>query len=296
MTTSDITREQLDKIRSALEAISLVRLVSSSFEAQGVRYPAVRPAEVPASTPSFSLALDAGLGWVGGVFLADTFAGEIVRQLGDVATGDPASWAQLVSSGELSGVSTRIWVNSFPVTCDALPPTPWRSAEIECRARVTRRGTRDANFEGWTRAAGTCLALVMTALGMEEIDDFPLGLPEGAESQSLTSRYERNPANRLACIAYHGHVCWVCDFDFGGAYGDLGRSFIVVHHILPVSMMPADYRVDPVREMVPLCSNCHSMVHRTTPPIHPVELRRLRGMPLRDSAFLHEASTRGGNP
>jgi len=56
-------------------------------------------------------------------------------------------------------------------------------------------------------------------------------------------------------------------------YGELGEGFVEVHHIVPVSQMGGSYRIDPVRDLVPLCSNCHSMVHRTDPPMRPEALR-----------------------
>ena len=76
-----------------------------------------------------------------------------------------------------------------------------------------------------------------------------------------------SPVNRAACIAAHGSVCKVCGFDFGEVYGPLGQGYIEVHHRLPVSQMGAGYIVNPVRDLVPLCSNCHAAVHRTDPPM-----------------------------
>ena len=44
--------------------------------------------------------------------------------------------------------------------------------------------------------------------------------------------------------------------------------------------------VDPVTELVPLCSNCHSMVHRRNPPVHPVDLRAQLGRPPKPSELV----------
>lgn len=293
MTTSDIAVEEVEEIRASLEAISLVRLASAVFEAHGVRFPAIRPAEVPVGTPMFSIALDAGLRWVGGTFIADRFAGEIVRRMGEAVTATPDLWARLVAATDSTGVVTRLWINSRHADAAALPPAPWRTAEIECRVRTGHLGRIDRDVDAWTRAIGACLSLVLSALGLEEINDFPLGLPEGAETKVLTSRYERNPTNRLTSINFYGYTCWACGFDYENAYGELGRSFIIVHHILPVSQMPPGYAVDPIREMVPLCGTCHDIAHRTNPPVHPVVLRELRGMPPRASIFLHRPSHAG---
>lgn len=58
---------------------------------------------------------------------------------------------------------------------------------------------------------------------------------EGSLQQALVNRYERNPIARKKCIEKHGCICQVCGMDFGKVYGDLGKGFIHVHHIVPIS-------------------------------------------------------------
>ena len=87
-------------------------------------------------------------------------------------------------------------------------------------------------------------------------------LVEGAKVQVRLEKHERNPELRKACIAHYGYVCQVCGLDFTKAYGDLGRDFIEVHHLTPISTTEGEHEVDPVNDLVPLCSNCHSMIHR----------------------------------
>ena len=50
--------------------------------------------------------------------------------------------------------------------------------------------------------------------------------------------------------------------DFEEKYGVIGRGFIHVHHIVPISTIRESYQVDPVRDLVPVCPNCHAMLHR----------------------------------
>ena len=83
---------------------------------------------------------------------------------------------------------------------------------------------------------------------------------EGAKYQDTVTRYERDRGNRKACIAHYGYVCQVCEMDFAKTYGDLGKEFIEVHHLHPVSVGVRE--VNPVEDLIPLCSNCHSMIHR----------------------------------
>jgi 5-methylcytosine-specific restriction protein A len=127
--------------------------------------------------------------------------------------------------------------------------------------------------------AGACLALVLALLPVDSesvlVDPPAHGLPEGALTRIAVNRFERNPSNRAAAIAAHGARCHACGFDFAKFYGDLGEGFIEVHHRIPVSAMPPNYVVSPDKDLVPLCSNCHQMVHRENPPI-PVEILRER--------------------
>lgn len=97
---------------------------------------------------------------------------------------------------------------------------------------------------------------------------FPDELPvsgfgiEGAKRIITVNAYERAPSARRACINHHGAVCKCCGFDFEKTYGEHGKGFIHVHHIVPLYKLGEDYQIDPVRELVPLCPNCHAMVHR----------------------------------
>lgn len=97
-------------------------------------------------------------------------------------------------------------------------------------------------------------------------DALPATVLEGAVKRVSINAYERNPVARKICIAAHGCRCAACDFDFEAVYGDVGRGFIHVHHLRPISSIGESYVLDPVRDLIPLCPNCHAMVHRSNPP------------------------------
>lgn len=99
------------------------------------------------------------------------------------------------------------------------------------------------------------------------------GYAEGKEKESKHKSYERNPINRRLCLLFKGYRCSVCGFDFEKSYGEIGKNFIEVHHSLPVSLMEENHIVDPIKELYPLCPNCHAMVHRRTPPYSIEELK-----------------------
>lgn len=96
---------------------------------------------------------------------------------------------------------------------------------------------------------------------------------EGARRDVVQSQIERSGAARDACIAAHGTTCAACGFNFGASYGAIGEGFIHVHHCNPVSIGVRD--VDPVNEMLPLCPNCHAMVHREDPPLSVARLKQI---------------------
>jgi 5-methylcytosine-specific restriction enzyme A len=98
---------------------------------------------------------------------------------------------------------------------------------------------------------------------------------EGASHQLTLTQFERNPQARLRCIQYYGTACVICDFDFGQTYGDLGAGFIHVHHIIPLNEIREGYFVDPIRDLRPVCPNCHAMIHRRNPPFIIDEIRSL---------------------
>ena len=85
---------------------------------------------------------------------------------------------------------------------------------------------------------------------------------EGAVRVIRVNAYERNPTARALCIQHYGATCVVCDFDFCRAYGQIGQGFIHVHHLLELSQIGREYRVDPIADLRPVCPNCHAMLHR----------------------------------
>ncbi len=94
---------------------------------------------------------------------------------------------------------------------------------------------------------------------------------EGKRKKIYTTKYERSFENRKKAIQIHGTRCMVCDFDFEEVYGELGKDFIEVHHTKPLSSLDEEIIVDPEKDLVCLCSNCHRMVHRKKDKILSVE-------------------------
>lgn len=87
-------------------------------------------------------------------------------------------------------------------------------------------------------------------------------IKEGSSFYSYSKKYERDPKNRLRAIKIHGTKCIACGFDFEQAYGVRGRGFIEIHHVNPLYTLEGEMVINPKTDLVPLCSNCHRMVHR----------------------------------
>lgn len=104
--------------------------------------------------------------------------------------------------------------------------------------------------------------------GFQLPEENPLsnGLPtverwEGAVLRITVNRYERDSDARKRCIDYYAPRCVVCGFDFEERYGELAAGFIHVHHLKPLSEIGERYQIDPIRDLRPVCPNCHAVIH-----------------------------------
>lgn len=106
-------------------------------------------------------------------------------------------------------------------------------------------------------------------------DELPsdVGHMEGLVRAVLVNAFERSESARNACIDHHRPVCQVCHLNFEERYGEIGRGYIHVHHIVPIASVGRQYQVDPINDLVPVCPNCHAMLHRRNPPLSVEELR-----------------------
>lgn len=94
---------------------------------------------------------------------------------------------------------------------------------------------------------------------------------EGKRREIYTVKYERSPKLRESAVRLHGYKCKACSFDFEATYGDRGNRFIEVHHIKPLYTLQGEVEVNPETDLVPLCANCHRIVHRKKNEIITIE-------------------------
>ena len=100
-------------------------------------------------------------------------------------------------------------------------------------------------------------------------------LYEGSLITVKANKYERNQKARRECVAKKGYQCLVCGRDFEATYGEIGKNFIHVHHLTPISTIGKEYELNVETDLVPVCPNCHYMLHRKDPPYTIEELKEM---------------------
>lgn len=103
------------------------------------------------------------------------------------------------------------------------------------------------------------------AIPPEQYDDETESFEEGRSRRLAITTYERNKGARKKCLDKHGFLCAVCHFDFEARYGVVGKECIHVHHLVEISTIGENYMVNAVKDLVPVCPNCHYVIHRRRP-------------------------------
>ena len=130
---------------------------------------------------------------------------------------------------------------------------------------------RDNGFTWWLRDNLFDALADLNLLQETETTTFPETLSpnqqysEGSKKTVTVNSYERNSVARKACIAHYGAKCSVCGIDFSKTYGKIGEGFIHVHHLVELATIKEEYKVHPVRDLRPVCPNCHAMLHQKKP-------------------------------
>ena len=156
----------------------------------------------------------------------------------------------------------------------------WKKYDQVCHASTFRSGLKclismlsDKNFMSEHNVFGYPTTI-------DYVDDFTnKALLEGASRLVTCTHYERKTAYRKACIAKHGCKCSVCDFDFEATFGEIGKGFIHVHHINQLSLQGEAKAINPETDLIPVCPNCHAMLHSKPDSKEPYtvdELRQIR--------------------
>ena len=160
--------------------------------------------------------------------------------------------------------------------CDTIDEEIWQQTWKNLRLRINVIPDNDDQndyetklFSNWSdRAVG----MMLTLLNIEKLESAEKKYHEGGCNQILINKYERNPINRQLCLLANGYKCKICDFDFEKQYGKIGHEYIHVHHIEKISSYKDAYYLNPETDLIPVCPNCHAMLHREDPPMRPEAL------------------------
>jgi len=100
---------------------------------------------------------------------------------------------------------------------------------------------------------------------------------EGQTKEIRVNSYERNIGARQKCVEHFGATCQICEFNFKDIFGEIGANFIHVHHKINIATIGKEYSVDPLKDLIPVCPNCHSMLHKKSPAYSVEELKKIIG-------------------
>lgn len=94
-------------------------------------------------------------------------------------------------------------------------------------------------------------------------DSEMISYTEGKEKVIISTKIERDRNLRNEALKIFGYNCAICNFNFEETYGEWGRYFAEVHHLQPLSELGGrEKEINPKRDLVVLCANCHRMIHR----------------------------------
>ncbi|HCW54756.1 MAG TPA: hypothetical protein DG753_13705 [Clostridium sp.] len=115
----------------------------------------------------------------------------------------------------------------------------------------------------------------------EEIIDEENSFSEGAKKKITVNAYERNRQARQKCIDYYKKKnngilkCEICGFDFSKVYGEQFKHCINIHHTKEISEIGEEYEVNPEKDLLTVCPNCHMILHSKRPGYTPDEVRNI---------------------
>lgn len=110
----------------------------------------------------------------------------------------------------------------------------------------------------------------------EEVNENKV-LTEGAKTKVFINAYERNVEARSICIVHYGPKCQVCGMSFREIYGKDFDGIIHVHHLKKLSEIGKSYKVNPIKDLMPVCPNCHAAIHSREEAFTIEEMRKRVG-------------------
>lgn len=209
----------------------------------------------------------------------DSFSVDLLNLFGQTYESRFEDVRSVLESGEDFGLSTNFLVNDKDLSLLERKES-WKTVEITVLSRYFEE---DLKFKSLKNSLLHFLCLIIplftedSAMENEEISTSLdlIDSEEGALYRITTNRYERSRINRSRCLSFYGFSCQGCGLVLEEKYGPIGQGSIHVHHKIPVSQMGGSIVVNPISDLVPLCPNCHLIVHKKDPPLEVRELQDL---------------------
>lgn len=234
----------------------------------------IRPAELSGSD-GFCVEVRKDWRSVDATFVPGRFARPLIQRLSAAPMESRLAFAALAAEAKRAArIKLRINGDDISAAGPEQWPHEWTSLELS-----VRKGRMD--FEELPTAtivreigdlASMVFGMIVALIGVDDVEADE-SAREGDPRERLSRTYERKPINREVCLSLKGRRCYCCNFDFEQTYGSIADGFIEVHHRVPVAGMGPGYLVHPVRDLFPVCSNCHSVIHLTDVAMDPDELR-----------------------
>ena len=279
-------------MQTSLEPQDLEKVISGEtgleFEAGtgvdsgGQRWYLLRPRGL---TADHTFGIRTTLGWrrIRVDFEPGKFAGPLLADMGNVDADGRSAFHAVLTDCRGLGAQIDLEVNGVPLPFDSeeVWAQTWNRLVLSMNKGQLELGLDEGEPDGhiicrWTgRFSAAVVAILPTEELGENIESAVTGYPEGSMIAVKTNRYERDRRNRAAAIAIHGPACKGCGLEMGVRYGSIATGYVEIHHVTPVSQLGAGYVIDPGRDLVPLCPNCHAVVHRRRPPLSVDELQLL---------------------
>lgn len=272
--------QQLARVVAA--ETGLVWDVEDGVDSRGDPWRLLRPAGAPINH-AFAIRVTTRWRRVVIAFESGQFAGDLLAAMGDADAEGRAAFRAVLAECRERGGDVKFRVND--TACDPEReehwPSHWSRVSLSLNIRTDTevrdgdQGLGDA--QQWSRlfVAAVVALLPVQPDDTDEQEGSVVGFAEGGQTTLQSTRYERDRRNRAAAIAIWGCRCQACGVDFGHRYGDVASGFIHVHHTTRVSDLAPGTVVDPARDLVPLCPNCHGVAHLRNPPFSVEELRDL---------------------
>ena len=203
------------------------------------------------------------------------FARSLIGDMGGADADGRSVFRAILADSCRLGSQVDLQVNGRPVSFDDedIWSVTWSHLVLSMKKGQLELGTAEGESDDhilcrWTGRFATAVVAILPVVDVGgKFDRDVVGFPEGAQTRVHVNRYERDRRNRASAIAIHGTACKACGLNMSERYGPIAQDLVEVHHITPASQLGPGYVIDPVCDLVPLCPNCHAVVHRNDPPL-----------------------------